>query len=304
MYPTHTPEKNVKAPYINFKEVKSAISIKQIIERYQLTTTFKEKGDALSGTCPICKSESPRCFRISQEKNCFKCFSCDAGGNILDLVAELESCSIRDAALKIAEWFDLLREKPSRNPREKESGKSRQGRVKESAKSGSIVSRDASQERIPAVDQDEKKIGENAKNKPLTFELQTDPTHPWFEREGISQELVEEFGLGYCSKGMMAGRIVFPIRDHEAQLIGYAGMWIDGELPDGKVFWKYPDSLFLDSIAYPAERFPEGEFAGALIATDPFQVILAYRVGIPKVVFFPGNHQGSNGLQSISINLG
>jgi len=42
-------------------------------------------------------------------KNAFNCFSdvCKARGNVLDFVAAMEKCSIRDAALKLQEWFKV-----------------------------------------------------------------------------------------------------------------------------------------------------------------------------------------------------
>ena len=44
---------------------------------------------------------------MSTEKNVFHCFSCQAKGNVLDLVAAMEKCSVRDAGLKLQQWFNL-----------------------------------------------------------------------------------------------------------------------------------------------------------------------------------------------------
>ena len=41
-------------------------------------------------------------------KNAFHCFSCKAKGNVLDLVAAMEKCSVRDAAMKLHEWFSVI----------------------------------------------------------------------------------------------------------------------------------------------------------------------------------------------------
>ena len=44
---------------------------------------------------------------MSVEKNAFHCFSCGAKGNVLDFVAAMEKCSVRDAALTIQRWYQL-----------------------------------------------------------------------------------------------------------------------------------------------------------------------------------------------------
>ena len=49
-----------------------------------------------------------------------------------------------------------------------------------------------------------------AVNKPLDFALSLDPAHPYLAERGggLSPELVLSFGLGFCAKGIMAGREV------------------------------------------------------------------------------------------------
>jgi hypothetical protein len=54
---------------------------------------------------------------------------------------------------------------------------------------------------------------EPERNKPLGFALTVDPSHPYLSERGIPPELVEAFGLGYCEKGIMAGRVCIPIHN-------------------------------------------------------------------------------------------
>ena len=46
--------------------------------------------------------------------NAWKCFGPCGGGNILDFVAGMEEVSIREAALRLADWFNLPTGKRSR----------------------------------------------------------------------------------------------------------------------------------------------------------------------------------------------
>ena len=72
----------------------------QVVEHYQLANTLRSRkgGDELAGLCPFHGSARRRDdpFRISLSKNNFNCFQCKRGGNILDLVAEVEWIFLSD----------------------------------------------------------------------------------------------------------------------------------------------------------------------------------------------------------------
>lgn len=86
---------------LTYKELKQRITIEQVLKHYRLRMTRNKKGDQYVAECPFCTGV----FKASYEKNCFKCFSCDAQGNILDFVAKKEQLSIRDAALVLYNQF-------------------------------------------------------------------------------------------------------------------------------------------------------------------------------------------------------
>src|SRR6266566_1359581 len=92
--------------WVDFKAVKDAVSMDMALARYQINWLRKGK-EELVGRCPIHQGEGDRAFHVSLAKNAFNCFSCKARGNVLDFVAAMEKCSVRDAALKLAEWFSI-----------------------------------------------------------------------------------------------------------------------------------------------------------------------------------------------------
>jgi DNA primase len=101
--------------WVDFKAVKAAVTMQMVLEHYSLTE-WQRRGDELRGPCPIHKGTKPKQFSVNITKNAFQCFyeHCKARGNVLDFVAKMESCSVRDAALKLAEWFKVRdREAPS-----------------------------------------------------------------------------------------------------------------------------------------------------------------------------------------------
>src|SRR5437762_9419647 len=100
-------------PYVDFKAVKTSVSMLQILDHYGLTERFKRSGDSLSGACPLHNGDNPTQFRVSASKNCWNCFGkCKRGGNVLDFVALKENISVREAAIRISERFGLKFDKP------------------------------------------------------------------------------------------------------------------------------------------------------------------------------------------------
>jgi DNA primase len=83
------------------------------------------------------------------------------------------------------------------------------------------------------------------RNKPLGFALTLDPAHPYLKERGIPPELVATFGLGYCGKGSMAGRVCIPIHTADGALVAYAGRWVGPEedLPEGKGKYELPSGF-------------------------------------------------------------
>lgn len=276
----------MRKPYVNFRELKAAVPIRRVLEKYGHLKSLAKSGDRLSGPCLLCDSQSA--FRVSQEKNCFMCFRCQIGGNMLDLVAAMEQCSVRDAAVKVAEWFEIETSGPAKSPARKSArvprreGDSRAAKPAEKPPVAADQVTTESRELEPDTGAKPSSI-----NPALTFELKLQPEHPWFTKVGLTPDTVREFGLGLCSKGMMGGRIAFPIRNAQGELIGYAGRWPGEDPPEGQPLWRYPKGLDLDQLVYPAERLAAADLSRALFARDPLQVLLCLQMGLGDVFFVP-----------------
>ncbi len=224
--------------YIDFAAVKAAVGIEKILDHYGLLGGLKPCGqDALRGTCPIHRGTNPKEFSVNVAKNCWHCFSpdCGRGGNVLDFVAALEDTDVHAAATCIDEWFRLgLAESPGERQR--------------GARKRPVASADpptATPDPAPSGSTDTtadvpNEPVEPEANRPLGFALKhLDPEHPYFSERGLHPETVAHFGLGYCQKGTMAGRIAIPLHNTGGQLIGYAGRW-PGEPPEERPKYKFP----------------------------------------------------------------
>ena len=195
--------------FVPFAEVKRAVSLEAILERYELLASLTRKGMNLAGPCPFCKGSSERQFQVNLVKNAWYCFGCKAGGNILDFVAKKEEVSIRTAALKLDSWFELglvVKEKPQA----------------EAPPATSAETPAASLEASPAVRE------LPTSNPPLAFTLKTlDPHHESLSPLGLGTETIERFGAGYCTKGLLKERLAIPIHSAEGDLVAYAGLAVE-----------------------------------------------------------------------------
>src|SRR5689334_21071417 len=99
--------------WVDFKAVKAAVTIQMVLDRYRINW-LRKKGEELRGRCPIHEGEGQDAFHVSLTKDAFNCFSCKARGNVLDFVAAMEKCAVRDAALKLAQWFTIGGQAPAR----------------------------------------------------------------------------------------------------------------------------------------------------------------------------------------------
>lgn len=249
-----------KSSFVDFKAVKSAISMEQVLDHYGLLDRFKRSGDTLSGPCPIHKGSNSTQFRVSVSKNLWNCFSeCKKGGNTLDFIARMEDESIYAAALKAIEWFGL------------------------DAKA--LTSRAEAAEK--PVDSAGK---ESAANKPLEFRLEKlERSHAYLTERGLTTETVIDFGLGYCAKGMMAGRIAIPIHNPEGDIVAYAGRF-PGEPPGDTPKYKLPPGFRKSLELYNIDRALKEPADKPLVVVEGFfDCMKLHQFGCRKVVGLMGS---------------
>lgn len=206
--------------WVSFKQIKADVAIEQVLQRYGVR--LRRIGGELRGSCPLPTHTSRRSrdsFSVSVSRNVWSCRSQScmqarggkAGGNILDLVALMEGCSLRDAALRLQDW------------------------------SGTIPPR----RQVPLDD-----AATSTPNAPLRFTLQhVDPRHPYLASRGLAAETIRTFGVGfYRGSGFLRGRIVIPIHDEHGALIAYAGRAIDGHEPKYRFPTGFRKSLVLFNL--------------------------------------------------------
>jgi DNA primase len=265
-----------KKPFVDFREVRSRLTMENVLQHYGVLDTFKRTGTRLSGPCPIHGGSNPTQFRVDTEKNLWNCFSeCKHGGNVLDFIAKKEDVSIHEAAIKACEWFNIPLDEVKSNGQ----------------------SAPESDEHSPAPAAKPKpapapKPEDNTPNPPLKFRLEKlDRSHPYFAERGLTQETVIDFGLGYFTgdKGLMIGHIVIPIHNVNGELVAYAGRW-PGAPPEGTPKYKLPTGFRKGQEVFNLDRaIKEPADKPLVIVEGFFDAIKLHQHGCRKVVALMGS---------------
>jgi DNA primase len=267
-----------KSSFVDFKAVKAAITMEQVLEHYGILDKFKRGSDSLSGPCPIHKGSNPTQFRISISKNIWNCFSeCKHGGNVLDFIARMEDVSIHAAALKAIEWFNLDPEAMSASSEEEA------GETSEAPKAGDAPRPKPAAKPAPAPEN-------SAPNKPLQFRLdKLERSHPYLAERGLTLETIVDFGIGFCAKGMMADRIAIPIQNPEGNVVAYAGRF-PGEPPEGTPKYKLPQGFRKSQELFNIDRaIKEPADKPLIIVEGFFDCMKLHQFGFRKVVALMGS---------------
>src|ERR1700722_5896390 len=173
--------------WVSFDEIKKTVTLQMAIEHYSIA--LRRVGpDTLRGKCPLPSHNSKtstESFTATLSKGVGGAWACQSqsciksrgrvGGNVLDFVAAMENCSVRDAAIKLQTWFLV----PVAGEPHRPVG--REPRAKLSAgeePNPKLISNGNGEGR-----------GDSESNKPLSFTLQKiDGGHPYVNERGLTEE--------------------------------------------------------------------------------------------------------------------
>jgi len=107
----------MSSQWVDFAAIQGSVDIKQVLDHYRVRLK-RVRQEYLRGLCPLPthgSAQSRESFGVDTGRNVWACHSascCQArqgkvGGNILELVACMEACSVREAALRLRGWSDV-----------------------------------------------------------------------------------------------------------------------------------------------------------------------------------------------------
>lgn len=250
------------ANWISFQDLRNRVSLEDILRHYGLMGKFRRSKDELIGLCPF-HEETTGSFHASMTKNIFHCFGCQRKGDILDFVALTEGVDARQAAFIIQEWFRVLSGAISRSEMP-----------------------DPENQAVVSGGLDEA----GGENPLLAFRLRDlDPNHPYLVARGLEKETIEYFGLGYCSRGLMRGRVVIPIQNERGELVAYSGRY-PGDPPKGQPKYLLPSGFRKSQVVFNLNRASEiAKENGLVVVEGFFDVLRVWQSGFHQVVAIMGS---------------
>jgi DNA primase len=236
--------------WLDFKTIKRDVTLESVLRRYHVKLRRSGK-EQYRGCCPIHRGDGGDAFHVNLARNIFHCFSCGAGGTVLDFVAAMEGCSLFEAAQKLQDV------RCSTSP-------------------------------LTLGSNGKELVTERRKvSPPLRFKLTgVDCAHPYLAERGITEQTALEFGVGfYAGPGLMHGRLVIPICNAAGELVAYCGRSVDQTQPRYRV----PPGLAKSEILFNMHRAASAGENSVVVVEGFFDCMKVHQAGIRSVVGLMGS---------------
>lgn len=237
------------AGWIEFNAIKRTVPLLAVLEHYRIGELRRSGKNRLRGRCPLHADAGRETFHADTAAQVFHCFSCGAGGSVLDFVAAMEHCSVRRAAEKLLGW---------------------QGRW-------------APADRVwePTVTKKIESV------PPLGFRLRgVDLRHPYLRARGIDDATAAEYEVGYyAGPGLMQHRLVIPIHDGAGRLVSYCGRSLDGSDPR----YKFPAGFAKSRFLFNLHRAMATGQTTVIVVEGFFDCLKVHQAGFRSVVSLMGS---------------
>lgn len=238
------------------KDLKRQVSIRQVLEAYNLCGRLKHHSDYLAGPCPLHGGDNPTAFRAHLARGIWNCFTACGGGDIVDLICSIEKCSPASATL-------ILRRMIATTPT-------------------AIASREGS---LP--------YGANTTTsfRPFRRRIPLNPRTPFLQHnKGISVKTASRFeaGLPDPKSTFLQGTVAVRLHDLQGHPIGYCGRRLDPEAISRWGKWRFPTHLPKGKLLYNAHRALAARHSGIVLVECPWAAMRLTQAGICGVVALLG----------------
>jgi DNA primase len=264
--------------WIDFKQLREKLDLGAVLKHYGVALKASPGGQHKS-RCPLPthpKDSTSLCFSANLKRKIWRCFGCNTSGNILDFAVRMEhgnpnnALDVRKVAIGLQQTFaPPVKQKPV------------------------MPQTQAARSPPPAP-----KTGQVLVNQPLDFALKNlSDDHDFFHKRQLSKSTIQHFGLGYCTKGMFAGRIAIPLHNGKGELIGYAGRLVDGfEVTPEQPLYMWPtererlgNKLVFDRSAFLYhEHIFQAQVTDLVVVQSPESAWQVFQAGIQWVVALMG----------------
>ncbi len=177
-----TQEPAVSSGSFDAKErVKQAVDIVDLVGSH---IQLRRQGRNYVGLCPWHDDTRPS-MQVNPERQSFKCWVCDIGGDVFSFVMKIEGVEFREALELLADRAGIELEKPRRQiPSEDEAGGGSTGGATVAPNKRTLLQATA--------------WAENQYHQCLLTSPEAEPARRYLQERGITPESIERFRLGFC----------------------------------------------------------------------------------------------------------
>ena len=280
---------------IDVNKIRSNADIVRVVSSY---LPLQQKGRNYVAVCPFHNDSNPS-LTVSQEKQIYKCFSCNASGNVFTFVQEYEKIGFLEAVRKVCELTNQRVEGFEKVIKKNKVPKEKQVLYNLLNDLGNFYS-------YNLKNSSNKEAYEYIKNRGLEDKYldeyrvgyapyESEKTIKFLKAKGYSNDDILNSGVGIEANGTIYdrynGRLVFPLFDTYNRIIGFSAR----KLPSSKDEAKYVNTtetpLFHKSNVlynyYQAEKISRK--IGFCYVLEGFMDVLALvRSGIPNAIAIMG----------------
>lgn len=275
------------------EEIKQRADIYDVISEH---VVLRKRGKDYVGLCPFHSEKSPS-FTVSQTKQMYYCFGCQAGGNTIKFLMDLEKRSFTEVVLDLAQRYQV-----SVRTLEPEQRQELQRQ---------ISLREQLYEVLASAAQFYQHALKHSQQKAMSY----------LQQRQLSEETIQQFAIGYAPAGwetlyrylvddkrypvqlvekaglikprkessgyydVFRDRVIIPIHDVIGRVIGFGGRTLGDEQPkylnspETDVFVKGKTLFALDKAKAAISQFDQ-----VVVVEGYFDAIALHAVGITNVV--------------------
>jgi len=273
-------------------EIKDRLDIVSVIQEY--VPGLKKSGRNFFAPCPFHQEKTPS-FSVNSELGLYKCFGCGEGGDVIKFIEKIEGLDFPHALEAAAKRAGVELKKFS-NPQLK----------KQRAEKDRILELNALVAKYFNYLLTEHKTGEIArkyikqrqinKTGTVTYQLGFAPIgfenlKKFLTKRGYTEGELVNWGLLASKNGRnydkFRNRLMFPIIDHQGEVVGFSGRSIDPEEKGPKYLNSpetpvYNKSKLLYGLFQAKENIRKQDFA--IIVEGNIDIVSSYQAGVKNIV--------------------
>jgi DNA primase len=250
-----------KNQWLDAEQLK-AVPVRRVLEEHGLLERLTEHGPTVSGPSPFSEGGT---LSVNFEKNVWndsqgrpQIEGRAVPGNVIGLVQAIEKVGFRRALELLAERY---------------AGEQSDEMKQVRAEMGAVLRKEG----MEAKEDGNTAFGTELKG--------LKPDVPFLSEAGIPPTVAKAWGVGWCSRGLLRGRIAFPIRRADGTVMAYVGLSPKAEEAEGR--WKFPSGFQRSLELFGIERLHQDQAVlqqGLTLAEDPLEVLRLLQSGTRAVV--------------------